>query len=362
MSSKSQKKATPDIRGVDLFCGAGGLTHGLEEAGVDMRLGVDIDPECAYPYAENNGASFLEQPVEDTTGTDLSQAFGDAPFRLIAGCAPCQPFSSYSQGWSSPRDKRWHLLKHFSRLVREARPNLVTMENVPRLERERVFTRFVGSLKDEGFKVSYHVVCCSDYGVPQRRARLVLLASKFGPISMIRPTTPGARRVSVRKAIGDLPVLAAGEVCAIDSMHQACELSPLNLRRIRVSKPGGTWHDWGGHLVARCHRKSTGRSYASVYGRMVWDKPSPTITTQYYGFGSGRFGHPEQDRAISLREGAILQSFPKAYRFFLEEGRPASRKTIGRLVGNAVPVSLGRAIGRSIVRHLEEVAEATSFA
>lgn len=340
------------IRGVDLFCGAGGLTHGLESAGIDIGVGIDIDPACEYPYAENNDASFLLKSVCDITASDLSDVFEEAPFKLLAGCAPCQPFSTYSQGWSSASDERWDLLGHFSRLVEETQPDLVTMENVPLLERTTVFSDFVLTLENEGFQVFYKVVKCADYGVPQQRRRLVLLASKLGPIDIIAPTTPEGRRITVKKAIGKMPPLKAGEICASDPLHQACKLSPLNMDRIRASKPGGTWRDWNKDLVAKCHNKVTGKTYASIYGRMAWGKPSPTMTTQFYGFGNGRFGHPKQDRAISLREGAILQSFPENYRF-VAEGNSIHKTTIGRLIGNAVPVELGYAIGKSIVRHVE---------
>ena len=336
-----------------MFCGAGGLTRGLETAGIDVQLGIDIDPACEYPYNANNRASFRLKPVETIKSTELADVFGNAPFRLLAGCAPCQPFSTYSQGWSCPSDERWRLLEHFSRLVGESGPQIVTMENVPPLERETVFHDFVAVLEDEGFDVFHDVVNCADYGVPQQRHRLVLLASILGPIRLRDPTTPGARRLTVESAIGDMPSLKAGEVCEKDPLHQACELSPLNLRRIRASKPGGSWRDWDKSLRAACHQKKSGKSYPSVYGRMTWDTPSPTMTTQYFGFGNGRFGHPDQDRAISLREGSILQSFPKAYKF-VRKGDPIYRKTIGRLVGNAVPVKLGVAIGKSIVLHVAD--------
>ena len=340
------------IRGVDLFCGAGGLTQGLEAAGIDVALGIDIDPACEYPYAASSNASFRLKSVEDICAVDFYDVFGDAPFKLLAGCAPCQPFSTYSQGWSCPSDERWNLLEHFSRLVRETQPDLVTMENVPRLEREVVFLDFVAALRNEGFEVFHGIVNCANYGVPQLRQRLVLLASKLGPIDIIEPTTPEGRRITVRKAIEDLPPLEAGEACEFDPLHQACELSPLNLKRIRASKPGGTWRDWDKSLRAKCHTKTTGRTYPSIYGRMTWDEPSPTMTTQYYGFGNGRFGHPEQDRGISLREGAILQSFSTNYKL-VPKGAPIYRKIAGRLIGNAVPVKLGKAIGESLVRHVE---------
>ena len=341
------------IRTVDLFCGAGGLTRGLESAGIRVELGIDIDPACEYPFTANNGAAFLRKFIEDITVADTPEAFNEAPFKLLAGCAPCQPFSTYSHGWSCPSDERWNLLGDFSRLVKEICPHLVTMENVPPLVREDVFADFVNVLEEEGFDVFHTVVNCADYSVPQQRQRLVVLASRLGPISLISPTTPNGSQITVKEAIGDMPPLAAGEVCQEDPLHRACGLSPLNLQRVRASKPGGTWRDWDEELQAACHRKKSGKTYPSVYGRMTWDDPSPTMTTQYYGFGNGRFGHPDQDRAISLREGAILQSFPKSYEF-VPKDNPIYGKTVGRLIGNAVPVKLGAAIGKSIVSHVEE--------
>jgi DNA (cytosine-5)-methyltransferase 1 len=178
---------------------------------------------------------------------------------------------------------------------------------------------------------------------------MVLLASLHGEIKMIEPTYEMPK--TVRQAIGRLCPLRAGEVAPEDKLHVTPKLSEKNLQRIKFSKPGGTWRDWPYELVADCHRVKSGRTYSSVYGRMEWDKPAPTMTTQCYGFGNGRFGHPEQDRAISLREAAILQSFPRDYVFVPEQGE-VSFKVLGRLIGNAVPVDLGRAIARSIKTHI----------
>lgn len=355
MKTKRVKKSgdLPNVKGVDLFCGAGGLTRGLEKAGVGVSIGVDLDPVCQFPYEANNNARFLLKSVSDVTEDDFVGAFEGAEVKLLAGCAPCQPFSTYQQGKCGPTDERWNLLMEFGRLVEEAAPDLVTMENVPRLAEQEVFQEFVSLLRGLGFHVSYQVVNCADYGVPQQRNRLVLLGSKYGEIEMIPPTTPDGKRKTVRKAIGKLPPIAAGERHEKDPLHHSSSLSDLNLSRIRASKPGGSWRDWDEELVAACHQKPTGKTFPSVYGRMVWDEPSPTMTTQYFGFGNGRFGHPEQDRAISLREGAILQSFPKGYKF-VPKGAPIHTKSIGRLIGNAVPVNLGEAIGKSLLRHVQE--------
>ncbi|GAB5519474.1 MAG: DNA cytosine methyltransferase [Rhodothermales bacterium] len=342
---------------VDLFCGAGGLTHGLQAENVSVVAGIDVDSACRHAYEANNGARFIEQDVSKTTLEELSALYGDADVRVLAGCAPCQPFSTYAQRYDTfaqPEDPastpRWALLNHFARLVEGVRPELVTMENVPSVGKHSVYADFVRKLERLDYRVWDGVVDCTDYGLPQQRRRMVLLASRLGDIELVEPTHDRAS-VTVQQFVEGLPPLAAGEASSSDPLHTAAKLSALNLERIRASKPGGTWRDWPDHLRARCHRRDTGKTYPSVYGRMEWGAPAPTLTTQFFGFGNGRFGHPEQDRAISLREGAILQGFPESYSF-VPEGKKIYFKTLGRMIGNAVPVTLGKVIGRSIQRHL----------
>ena len=344
------KRAKRKVYAVDLFCGAGGLTYGLEKAGIDVRLGVDIDPACEYPFSANNAAKFLLKSVEDLKAEDLERVFPKNGIRLLAGCAPCQTFSTYNQK-ATPDDKRWWLLLQFARLVEEISPELVTMENVPRLQDQGVFEEFLGTLQNAKYHVHIDIVNCEEYGIPQHRQRLVLLASKLGPIRLLSPGEFGAERTTVRENIADLPPLRAGEMEETDPLHQASILSDLNRKRIEASKPGGTWRDWQKTLVADCHKKKTGKTYPSVYGRMCWDEPAPTITTQFFGFGNGRFGHPDQDRAISLREGAMLQSFAPDYEF-TPPGKPIHLRKVGRLIGNAVPVRLGEVIGASFIAHV----------
>ncbi len=328
------------------------------DAGIPVAAGYDVDEACRFPYEHNNrGATFQKVSVSDLTSKTLAAHYPEGHTRILVGCAPCQTFSKYTQGLDNGDDPKWTLLDEFARLVREVKPDIISMENVPELQRHEIFDRFLETLADEGFHFTEYeekrVVYCPDYGIPQHRRRLVLVASKLGPIELIPPTHSGSRQRTVRKVLKQLPPLQAGESCENDPLHRTSELSPLNLRRIQHSTPGGTWRDWPEELVAACHREKTGKTYPSVYGRMEWDKPSPTITTQFFGFGNGRFGHPEQDRAISLREGAILQSFPKRYQF-VENGGNYCFKTIGRLIGNAVPVRLGEVVGETIKRHLEE--------
>ena len=217
------------IYAVDLFCGAGGLTHGLVKAGVDVRLGVDVDPACEYPYIANNSAEFLLKSVEEIEASELERHYRKNGIKLLAGCAPCQTFSTYNQK-ATESDKRWWLLLQFSRLVDELSPDLVTMENVPRLTEQNVFDEFVANLEGNGYSVEYRVVNCAEYGVPQQRNRLVLLASKLGPISLMTPERFGARPRTVKEAIGNLPPLSAGASDPKDPLHQCSALSEIPRR------------------------------------------------------------------------------------------------------------------------------------
>lgn len=351
MVPRKRHLAEPSIVGVDLFCGLGGLTHGLIRGNVRIVAGVDSDPACRHAYEANNaGARFIEEDIRALTGDDLDSLYQQAPIRLLAGCAPCQPFSTYSQkGRQARTDPKWDLLTDFARLIEETRPELVTMENVPQLKDHSVFENFARRLRD--YWVWCDIVSCERYGVPQTRKRLVLLASRLGPISIRCPSHSSSEEVTVREAIGHLRPIAAGEADPDDPLHAASALSSKNLERIRASRQGGTWRDWDVSLRATCHQKGTGDTYPSVYGRMSWDSLAPTVTTQCFGYGNGRFGHPEQDRAISLREAAILQTFPAAYRFLRDGERPRFNK-LGRLIGNAVPVRLGEVVGESLTAHV----------
>jgi DNA (cytosine-5)-methyltransferase 1 len=347
----------PLIVAVDLFCGVGGLTYGLQSSGIAVKLGVDIDADCAYPIEQNSNATFMKADVTSLDAEIITGVFENAEVSLLAGCAPCQPFSTYSRAAKQRhgdaagdnRSKDWRLVEHFANLIEQVQPDLVTMENVPPLAQQPVFRRLLEKL--QGYWVDWRVIECQTIGLPQTRKRLVLVASRLGPIVIPDFEKPIQ---TVRSVIGELPTLEAGERDPNDPLHRASRLSALNLRRIRHSKPGGTWRDWPKDLRSSCHLKETGATYPSVYGRMQWDAPAPTITTQCFGFGNGRFGHPEQDRAISLREASMLQGFPKNY-LFLPDEKSASFDKLGRLIGNAVPVKLGQVIGELFSEHVAKV-------
>lgn len=334
-----------NVVAVDLFCGAGGLSLGLKQAGIKVAAGIDLDPSCRYPYEKNLGSKFLERDVTSLSGSEVTKLWGRAKWRLLAGCAPCQPFSSHRRGADTSEEDNWSLLKEFSRLVRETNPHFVTMENVVRLKKLPIFEEFVADLRADGYAVDFGVLYGPEFGLPQERRRLVLVASRVGVVRLPDGVVDKSSFLTVKDAIAGLPVLADGESDPSDPLHAARKLSPTNLLRMKASKPGGTWRDWPAELVAPCHRKSTGASFQAFYGRMTWDSPSPTITTQAYNFGTGRFGHPSQNRSLTLREAAILQGFPRDYAFVAEGERP-TMSSVGRLIGNAVPPPFGLAVGR----------------
>ena len=352
---EAQLKASP-ISAVDLFCGAGGLTHGLLRAGIRVEAGIDLDPAAAHAYSANNaGARFLEWDIAHKNSPSIAKLFETGKHRLLAGCAPCQPFSKLTNGVK--RHRSWDLLDNFARFVEGIEPELVTMENVPELAQRgrEVFENFVRTLGRKGYSVDWKIVNCADYGAPQSRRRLVLLASRLGTIKVPdgRYSAPEEWK-TVRQAIGLLPPLVAGARHPDDPLHTAALLSPINLKRIRATPhDGGTRADWPNSLVLDCHKRSSGVRYRSIYGRLWWDKPAPTMTTLCNGIGNGRFGHPEQDRAITLREAALLQTFPLGYEFWPCDERLHS-KSVARMIGNAVPPELACAIGETLMNHVNQ--------
>lgn len=341
------------VAAIDIFCGAGGLSYGLKAAGVNVLAGADVDPSCRYAFEANiEGARFLERDARHLTADELVEIWPHGSLRLLAGCAPCQPFSPYQRGRGTPGDARWPLLREFARLIRATQPELVTTENVPRLMNTSVFEEFLNALRNLDYSVAYRICNCVDYGLAQRRRRLVLIASRLGAIEVPAGQLTGLPPRTVSDAIRDLPPIASGEVDKSDPLHRSRALQDMNMRRIQASIPGGTWLDWPEALRAPCHRRPSGTRFKSVYARMSWDEPAPTLTTYFHNFGAGRYGHPEQDRTISIREGAILQGFPAHYDF-VEPGLTISYTTLGRLIGNAVPPPLGEAIGTVLIDHVK---------
>lgn len=341
---------------IDLFCGIGGLSYGLKCQGMKILAGFDLDYTCQYAYETNTGGNFYYRDVKTISGDEINKLYSQKKnvIKVLAGCAPCQPFSSYAFKNKNKDKDKYNLLYEFGRLVKEVHPDIVTMENVPAIasfKLKSVLADFVEVLQNEGYNVKYKVVYCPDYGIPQTRKRLVLLASRLGNIDLISPTHKKENYVTVKDAIGHLPPLEAGQGCPTDALHRCRALSPLNLQRLKSTPYGGSWKDWPTDLMLECHKKESGKSFGSVYGRMVWEEPSPTMTTLCTGIGNGRFGHPVQNRAISAREAALFQTFPITYKFFPNEYEVSLTKA-SRYIGNAVPPKLGEVIAQSIKSNL----------
>jgi DNA (cytosine-5)-methyltransferase 1 len=307
---------------VDLFCGAGGLSLGLRQAGLRQRLAVDSDPYAIESYRLNfPRASVVQMPVEELRASDIRSAVRDRRTYVLAGCPPCQLFSRLHQ----KRPKKDHVIFSYLELVKAVRAPYVVFENVPQITSySDVWNVFIRTLQDCGYRLWSAVVNASDFGVPQHRRRMVVIASRSGDV------IPQLRRQSprtVRDALSGLP-----ESSETIENHIAMRMSPANLERIRgISNPGGT--------------SRRGGTFADSYSRMHWDRPAPTITTRCISFSNGRFGHPEYDRAITVREAARLQGFPDTFIFAGGVWNAAKQ------VGNAVPPPLARWLGRAILRH-----------
>lgn len=355
-ASKVYKKI-PKIEVVDLFCGIGGLSFGMKSKGFDILAGYDLDSTCRYAYETNNEAEFVYKDIKTVSADEIRSRYSKKSIRVLAGCAPCQPFSSYAFKNKKKDPNKYDLLYEFGRLIKEVEPDIVTMENVAQIlsfKEKPVLQDFVELLRAKEYQIWVNPVYCPNYGIPQTRRRLVLLASKLGKIELIPPMHTKDNYVTVKDIIGDLPQLKAGGIDNDDPLHRAKALSPLNMERIRCTPYGGSWRDWPENLILQCHKSEKGKSFGSVYGRMVWEQPAPTMTTQCTGLGNGRFGHPEQDRAISVREAALIQTFPRTYKFFADEKDVAITKA-SRYIGNAVPPKLGEVIAESIIHHLIEI-------
>ena len=272
---------------------------------------------------------------------------------LFSGCAPCQPFTKQNTARPKPNlDNRVPLLAYFASLVERCRPDLVFVENVPGLQKldadSQPFGGFLRRLGRAGYEMDFRPITLARYGVPQMRRRLVLMASRHGKIRLPESTHgPGMlneQYSTVREWIAHLPPIRAGEAHRKVPNHRAANLSVRNLERIRATPEGGGNRDWPQHLMLECHKGFSG--YSDVYGRMSWDAPASGLTTRCTSYSNGRFGHPEQDRAISIREAACLQTFPEDYIF------KGSMASMARQIGNAVPVRFAKLVGHRFIEHL----------
>lgn len=338
------------LKAIDFFSGAGGLSCGLRAAGITVCAGIDNDSSCKETFERNNkGAIFLEHDITKYMPSDLERDLKiekNDDFMIFAGCAPCQ-FWSIIQTNKEKSKKTKNLILDFQKFIEYFRPGFVIAENVPGISSKpgSPMGKFIKSLESLGYRVAHAVMDMSLYGVPQKRRRFTLLASRVSDITLPRPK---GEKLTVRDTIGvknGFPEIKAGSKDAIDSLHVAAGLSKKNLERLKMTKKdGGDRSNWQNKKIYQlpCYSSSKKKFY-DTYGRMWWNRPAPTVTTKFISISNGRFAHPEENRAISLREGATLQTFPKDYEFI---GNSAA--SIAKMIGNAVPPKFAKIIGRQI--------------
>jgi len=320
------------------------MTMGLKQAGYNVVGAIEIDPDATRVYKLNHPTTEVwTTDIRRVGAKDVLDKLGlkKGQLDLLGGCPPCQGFSTLRtyNGGRRIRDAQNDLILEFQRLVLGLKPKRVMIENVPGLFSDRRLTEFRAVLERVGYKVDADVLNVADYGVPQRRRRLVLLASRVSSVAFAEPS----RRVrTVRDAIGAMP--RAGR--SGDALHDLPEhRSPSVAARIReIPRDGGSRSSLPSHLRLRCHETSDG--FKDVYGRMAWDEPAPTITTGCFNPSKGRFLHPEADRGITMREAALLQSFPKSYKFPSELGKVK----IATMIGNALPPKFIKRHAKQLLR------------
>lgn len=345
-----------NIKVFDFFSGCGGTSKGLKDSGMDIVLALDTDSDALETFEKNlNPEKIINKDIREVEVEevkDFVEKYQDDNYILFCGCAPCQPFSTQNKKRFSSDDKRINLLSEFLRFVRECGPDFILCENVPGLQKidnEGPLPNFINTLRGLGYFVPEpKIVHSQDYGVPQRRKRLVLIASKHDVIQY--PKETHGNKVNkpyktVREAIKNLPPIKAGEEYFDKKNypnHRSASLQEINLRRLECIKEGQGRKDWPEELKLECHKKHDG--HADVYGRLEWDSPSVTLTTKCTNISNGRFGHPEQNRALSVREAACIQTFPMDFVFY-----GSSLTSLAKQVGNAVPVKLAKIFGKIFI-------------
>jgi DNA (cytosine-5)-methyltransferase 1 len=350
---KTKLNNAKGIKAVDFFCGGGGMSYGMKQAGIDVLAGIDFEPACKETYEANiKDAEFIQADVFELTEKELQKKLklkrNDKNLLLI-GCSPCQFWSIINTDKNKSKKSK-NLLIEFERFVKYFNPGYVVVENVPgvlRKKEESGLESFVNWLEDANYQVHFEVHNTNDYGVPQNRKRFTLVATRVGN-EKIFPKKDVGTRLTVKDVIGvenGFPKIKAGHQDTTEFLHSVPNITDITLKRLKkVKKDGGNRLDFAKDpdLQLDCF---IGRddSFKDTFGRLWWDKPSPTITTKFFSVSNGRFVHPEENRALSIREGATLQSFPKDYTFV-----GTSMGNIARLIGNAVPPEYAKRIGEAI--------------
>jgi len=340
------------IKAVDFFCSGGGMTNGMIQAGVKVIAGIDFDPECKKTYEANNkGSQFILADVFKLKEADLQKQLSlkrNDDHLLLIGCSPCQ-FWSIIRTDKRKSEQSKDLLKEFFRFVKYFNPGYVVVENVPGIERrkdESGLAAFVNELDKRGYKVKFKVVNLNEYGVPQTRKRFSLVATRVND-DFVFPKPSNKEKPTVKDFIGKkngFAKVSAGHKDKTVFQHTVSKLSDKNLQRLIGTPSNGGNGMWWRTDKKLGREKYTGDGFKDSYSRMSWDKAAPTITTKFFSISNGRFAHPEEHRAISIREGATLQTFPKNYVFI-----SSSIYGAARMIGNAVPPEYAKRIGKAII-------------
>ena len=353
-----EKKPNLPFVAVDLFCGGGGLTEGLKQAGFFVCAGVEVDREAAGVYSDNNpqARTFLCD-IKKLTAKKLLESSPTKTIDLIAACPPCQGFSSLTYRYKR-EDHRNQLIFEFVRIVKEAMPKTIVMENVPGLASGRgkcLFTQAKGLLEDLGYSIQFKIVDVANYGVPQHRRRLVLLGALGKGVSVPEGGYGKGKKDwnTVLGTIKNLPTpsIFSSKVQRGDlgsTWHVIRNISKVNIERLKTIKEGGDRFQIPDSLRPACH-KGKDKGFQNVYGRMRWNEPSPTITGGFTTLSKGRFGHPVENRTISVLEGALLQTFPEDYIF-----RTNNLDTTCKIIGNALPPLFAKEMAGECLRILQE--------
>lgn len=344
---------------VDFFCSGGGMSYGMQQAGINILAGIDYDETCRETYEANiEGAEFIHANVFELQEAELQQRLNlqrNDDNLILIGCSPCQ-FWSIIPTKKEKSEVSKDLLKEFRRFVEYFNPGYVVVENVPGVKRrkeESGLQDFITWLENNNYVVHAAIHEVSNYGVPQHRKRFTLIANRINN-NEIEPLKYLGDKLKVQDVIGEkngFPKIPQGYKDETDFMHTVAGLKQINLDRLAITPHnGGTRlaYVFDKELAVPCHYGKTD-GFKDIYGRMWWDRPSPTITTKFFSISNGRFAHPDEDRGISLREGAVLQSFPKTYKF-----KGTSIANIARMIGNAVPPKYATALGKAIIQNHEK--------
>jgi DNA (cytosine-5)-methyltransferase 1 len=349
---KKREKKNP-LKAIDFFCGAGGMTYGLSKSGIKVLAGIDIELNCKKTYEINNpNSKFIHSDIHNLSEEKLAELTGiekNDDFLIFIGCSPCQYWTKINTHKTKSKETK-DLLKEFQRFIKFFKPGYIVIENVPGLltnEKEKNLERFLTFIKKESYTFDHGIINSNHYGVPQNRKRYLLVGSRVSKEIKL-PNGKFNENLNVKNFIGPrngFRKIRAGHKDPSDFLHSSAKLSEKNIMRIKKTpKNGGNRHSWKDDPKLQINTyRGKDHIFRDVYGRMYWDKPAPTITTRFNSFSNGRFGHPEENRAISLREGATLQTFPKKYRFI-----GTNEASIAKQIGNAVPPEIAKRIGQKI--------------